>query len=225
MDGTRATTRWWVRAGLAWAILVVAVRGGGFVKFLVLGVDGLAFGSADDLPEAHWTYMDSWADALIARGPTMSVDGHHTGSVHVVELPTSAAAHRFAHEEPFAMAGWYSTISVSPVVPSMDGSMWDRPAAVPGQASCLVTASFLDQNRSAVDLASSVRQRLDALESARWIFVGVTSDDTGNAVGFVAMADEDPSDTQRNALALFRSVGITDPTIRSQLWRRGGRPA
>jgi len=195
------------------------------VKFLVLGVDGLAFGSADDLPEAHWTYMDSWADALIARGPTMSVDGHHTASVHVVELPTSAAAHRFAHEEPFAMAGWYSTISVSPVVPSMDGSMWDRPAAVPGQASCLVTASFLDQNRSAVDLASSVRQRLDALESARWIFVGVTSDDTGNAVGFVAMADEDPSDTQRNAPALLRSVGITDPTIRSQLWRRGGRPA
>jgi len=90
------------------------------VKFLVLGVDGLAFGSADDLPEAHWTYMDGWADALIARGPTMSVDGHHTGSVHVVELPTSAAAHRFAREEPFAMAGWYSTISVSPVVPAMD---------------------------------------------------------------------------------------------------------
>ncbi len=124
-----------------------------------------------------------------------------------------------------AMAGWYSTISVSPVVPCMDGSMWDRPAAVPGQGSCLVTASFLDQNRSAVDVACSVRQRLDALESARWIFVGVTSDDTGNAVGFVAMADEAPSDIQRNALALLRAVGITDPTIRSQLWRRGGRPA
>ncbi len=44
---------------------------------------------------------------------------------------------------------------------------------------------------------------------------------TGNAVGFVAMADGDPSDTQRNALALLRSMGITDPTIRSQLatWR------
>lgn len=57
-----------VRARLAWAILVVAVRRGGFVKFLVLGVDGVAFGSADDLPEAHWTYMDSWADTLIAAG-------------------------------------------------------------------------------------------------------------------------------------------------------------
>jgi len=84
------------------------------MQFLVLGVDGPGFGSDDDLNEAHWSYMDNWADTLVARGPTRSVaGGHHTGSVHVVELPDAAAAARFAYEEPYARAGWYSTIEVT----------------------------------------------------------------------------------------------------------------
>ena len=53
--------------------------------------------------------MDGWADVLVARGPVLSNDGErHAGSVHVVDLPDLAAAHRFADEEPFARAGWYS---------------------------------------------------------------------------------------------------------------------
>lgn len=102
------------------------------MKFLILGVDGPAFGSMKDLSEAHWAYMDNWADALIARGPTTSVEGHHTGSVHVVELPTLAAAQQFAHEEPFATAGWYSSISVTPMIPCTDGSMWMAPQPYQG---------------------------------------------------------------------------------------------
>jgi len=60
------------------------------------------------LAEAHWSYMDRFADRLILRGPTLSGDGaEHTGSVHVVYLADRASAERFATEEPYWQAGLY----------------------------------------------------------------------------------------------------------------------
>lgn len=42
----------------------------------------------DALSDRHWTYLDGFADRLVARGPTLSDDGtQHTGSTHVVDLP------------------------------------------------------------------------------------------------------------------------------------------
>lgn len=195
------------------------------MKFFVLGVDGPAFGSVEHLSEAHWAYMDRWADHLVARGPTTSVDGHHTGSVHVVDLPSLAAAFRFAHEEPFAKVGWYSAVTVTPVIPCLDGNMWDRPAAGPGQASSLVLASFEKHSSTAVGLASLIRESLDATDPPPWIFCGVTEGDARNAVGFVTLADDSPATAQSEVLALLQAVGVTMAGIRSQHWRRGGRPA
>jgi uncharacterized protein YciI len=196
-----------------------------FVKFLVVGVDGPAFGSADELPEAHWAYMDRWADLLVVRGPTTTADGHHTGSVHVVELPDSAAAQRFADEEPFAAAGWYSTVTVAPVVPCTDGTMWDRPPAEPDRPSSFIVATFPEHRRSAVDLASWVRLRLDVTTRSRWVFCGVIGDGAGDAVGFVAMADEAPEDAEPQTSALLQAAGVVRPAIHPRHWRRGGRPA
>lgn len=196
------------------------------MQFLVLGVDGPGFGSDDDLNEAHWSYMDNWADTLVARGPTRSVaGGHHTGSVHVVELPDAAAAARFAYEEPYARAGWYSTIEVTPLVPCMDGTMWDRPAQQPRGVSALVRTSFELTSVTARDLASSVRRHLDHSGSWCWIFLGITRDDDGNAAGLMGMADASPAAARKRVLELLRAVGLTDPVIETQPWRRGGRPS
>src|SRR5215472_10603312 len=65
-----------------------------------------------DLAEAHWSYMDRFADRLILRGPTLSDDGaEHTGSVHVVNLADRASAERFATEEPYWLAGLYRHVT------------------------------------------------------------------------------------------------------------------
>jgi uncharacterized protein YciI len=195
------------------------------VQFLVLGIDGPDFGSADDLHEAHWSYMDKWSDVLIARGPTESPDEDHTGSVHIVELPNATDALRFAHEEPYAQAGWYSTITVSPIVACTDGTMWDSAVPAPPAVSSLVTASFRFESGTAQDLASSVRQRLRNSGSRHWIYIGVTRDDDGGAVGLMGLADESPTDAHQTAFSLLRAVGVIDPAAESQPWRRGGRPA
>ena len=48
---------------------------------------------ADELAEAHWSFMDGYAEAMIARGPTLTPDRTTwTGSMHMVDLPDAQAA-------------------------------------------------------------------------------------------------------------------------------------
>ena len=42
---------------------------------------------------------------MTARGPTLSDDGAPTGSVHILDLPSPAAARAFAFDEPNYQAG------------------------------------------------------------------------------------------------------------------------
>ena len=75
--------------------------------------------------EAHWAFMDGYADAMIARGPTLSDDGATvTGSLHMVDLPDAEAARVFAYEEPFAKAGAYGEIMVRRCTNAMRQTMW-----------------------------------------------------------------------------------------------------
>jgi uncharacterized protein YciI len=65
------------------------------------------------LTEAHWSFMDRYADAMIARGPTLTADrATPTGSMHIVDLPDAAAARAFAYEEPCYLGGVYSEVMV-----------------------------------------------------------------------------------------------------------------
>lgn len=58
------------------------------------------------LVEDHWQYMDGFARSMLARGPTLMVDGHTpAGSIHVLDLPEAEDAYRFVTEEPTYRAG------------------------------------------------------------------------------------------------------------------------
>lgn len=63
-----------------------------------------------EMVEEHWSYMDAFDAALIARGPTFLDDETLTGSVHVVDLPDAAAARAFAFDEPCYQAGAYRDV-------------------------------------------------------------------------------------------------------------------
>jgi uncharacterized protein YciI len=63
--------------------------------------------------EAHWAFMDGYADRLLTRGPTLSDDGEeHTGSLHIVRLENVAATGTFAYDEPFYRAGVYDAVFI-----------------------------------------------------------------------------------------------------------------
>lgn len=47
--------------------------------------------------ETHWSFMDGYASAFIARGPTLAEDGvSQTSSMNIVDLPDAEAARVFA---------------------------------------------------------------------------------------------------------------------------------
>lgn len=87
----------------------------------------------DHLIEEHWSYMDRYAEQMIARGPTLTDDGEAaTGSVHIVDLPDSAAARAFAFDEPNYQAGVYRDVLLRRWRNTLRRTMWDFPGGRSG---------------------------------------------------------------------------------------------
>jgi uncharacterized protein YciI len=80
----------------------------------------------EKLAHAHWSFMDGYADAMIARGPTLTPDRKtHTGSMHMVDLPDDEAARAFAFEEPYYAAGVYGEVLMRRWRNELGRAMWD----------------------------------------------------------------------------------------------------
>jgi uncharacterized protein YciI len=87
----------------------------------------------DELLQAHWSYMDGYAAGMIARGPTLTADGETaTGSVHILDLPDSAAARAFAFDEPNYQAGVYRDVLLRRWRNVLGRTMWDFPGGRSG---------------------------------------------------------------------------------------------
>ncbi|MEU9061649.1 YciI family protein [Streptomyces sp. NPDC048430] len=81
----------------------------------------------NELVEEHWSYMDRYAEELIARGPTFADDETPTGSVHIVDLPDAATARTFAFDEPNYQAGAYRDVLLRRWRNLLGRTMWDFP--------------------------------------------------------------------------------------------------
>jgi len=80
----------------------------------------------EGLLEEHWSYMDGFADSMIARGPTLGADRETaTGSLHVLGLPSVDAAHEFVAREPNNRAGIYAEHSVWRFENLLGRTMWE----------------------------------------------------------------------------------------------------
>lgn len=178
------------------------------MRFVVFGRDSAAFEQGDsDVHEAHQTYMDAWLPRLIGRGPIGSPDGElHTGSVHVIEVEDAGIANGFAFEEPYQCAGWYANISVLPMRPIVDGTMWDRPRPAADQASSFVWATWSARPADEVPVPATA-----------WLFGGLLlSHDLMGTVGFAGAIDLSPEE----AAELVRGW---PGEVEVHRWERGGR--
>ncbi|MEV4626819.1 YciI family protein [Micromonospora sp. NPDC049523] len=114
------------------------------MQYFVYGRDRPgSFGLKKSLNAEHWSFMDSYADKLVARGPTLTGDGEEaetTGSLHIVDLPDARAAHAFAREEPYYRAGVFESILLCGFVNVLRRTMWDFSEAVDGYGRFLVLA-------------------------------------------------------------------------------------
>jgi uncharacterized protein YciI len=80
------------------------------------------------LTEEHWSYMDRFADGMIARGPTFAADrATWTGSLHIVQLRTADAAHEFVAHEPYNRAGLFEDHLILRFRNLLGRTMWEFP--------------------------------------------------------------------------------------------------
>jgi uncharacterized protein YciI len=189
------------------------------MRFLVHGRDGSAFDYGhSDRHKAHQAYMDAWSSHLIARGPTLTPDGEdHTGSVHVIEVENADIAGSFAFREPYAQAGWYADVSVTPMLPSVEGTMWDRPVPPASQPSSFLRATW--SPRPLEDVASLHRRLAES--NPNWLFAGLMlSDDLESSSGFAGSIDLSPAEAGDR---LRTALDMPPADLEIHRWARGGR--
>jgi uncharacterized protein YciI len=181
----------------------------------------------DELVEAHWSFMDRYADAMIARGPTLTPDGTAaTGSMHIVDLPDARAAHVFAFEEPNYRAGVYGEVLVRRWRNALGGTMWDF------QGDPARNERFLIIGHGAADTARDGALDDDQrrfVTDRRWHFIAcgpLLSDNGTNWVGSAMLVElRDPAAVEAMlAEAPYVQAGVYDG-VEIHHWQFGGRPS
>ncbi|KUN09576.1 hypothetical protein AQI95_04460 [Streptomyces yokosukanensis] len=168
----------------------------------------------DELVERHWAYMDRYAEEMIARGPTFAGDGETpTGSVHIVDLPDSAAARAFAFDEPTYQAGVYRDVLLRRWRNLLGRTMWDFPGGASEGERYLVLG--LGAGRPAdADLTALPSRRRDELIA----YGPLLSDDGAAWLGTAALLRAPDPDTARTVLTPDRYADIE-----VHAWTFGGR--
>jgi uncharacterized protein len=178
----------------------------------------------DELLEAHWAYMDGFAESMIARGPTLGADRETaTGSLHVLGLASVDAAHEFVAREPNNRAGICKEHSVWRFENLLGRTMWEF-------SSVAEEPRFLTIARSRRDgitgesgrlvrpggLSSELRKRL--------ILYGALSSLHDVELVGVAVAVQAPEREALDAFLEEGGMGLNSfPDIETHDWEFGGR--
>jgi len=168
------------------------------------------------LLEEHWSYMDRFAETMIARGPTLDPDRETaTGSLHVLGLPSVNAAHEFIALEPNNLAGVYREHFVWRYENLLGRSMWD----FSGQAA---EPRFLIVGRSHRRLVSARALPEELL--GRLILYGELRTLDGDEPAGVAVAVQAPDREAAEALVQDEQKGLgAFSEIQVHDWEFGGR--
>ncbi|MFC4912242.1 YciI family protein [Actinomadura gamaensis] len=164
--------------------------------------------------EEHWSYMDGFEKELIARGPVFDTDEDETllGSVHIVDVPTPAAAREFAFNEPCYQAGAYRDVLIRRWHNLLGRTMWDFPGFRDGGDYFMVLA--LGEGEPVDTSVPSVPSVQDDLVAYGPLY----SDDGTIWVGTAALLRAPDATTARAILTEARYADIE-----AHPWTFGGR--
>ncbi|TDP96507.1 YciI family protein [Labedaea rhizosphaerae] len=164
----------------------------------------------DAMVEAHWSYMDGFADELIARGPTLLDDlDTPTGSVHIVDVPDAAAARAFAFDEPTYQAGVYRDVLIRRWHNLLGRTMWEFPGGREGGNRYLVLG---------LGAGEPADRNLPRDDSELIAYGPLTSDDGTAWLGTAVLLRAPDKDAARAVLTADRYAAIEVHN-----WQFGGR--
>ena len=197
------------------------------MDFLILGRAAMDAGADSDTPEldeAHWSYLDAFADRMTARGPTLSPDRQiWTGSLHVVDLPDLQAAEAFAANDPYHRAGLFAEHLIRRFDNLLGRTMWDFPRRDDGLP-FLVLADAHAHAHAAADLATARATELATDLADRLVLRGTLRSPDGRVpTGAVLALVASGPDAVRSLLA--DRPDLLGGPVPAQLhaWEFGGR--
>jgi uncharacterized protein YciI len=173
----------------------------------------------DGLLEEHWSYMDGFADAMVARGPTLAPDRETaTGSLHVLDLPSLAAAVEFAEREPNNRAGVYAEHRIWAFENLLSRTMWEFEGTFDEPRFLVLAHAGHGEPRPvpSAELGAALRERLI-------VYGALTEPESGETVGVALALHAADNDT---AVALVRDGAAESdafPSLELHDWELGGR--
>jgi len=170
-----------------------------------------------ELLEEHWSYMDGFAESMIARGPTLDTDREiATGSLHVLALPGVDAAREFVALEPNNRAGVYGEHLVCRFENLLGRSMWEFSGHAAEPRFLVIGRSHLGRPVSAETLPTVLLERLI-------LYGALTTLDGAEPVG-VALALQAPDREALDALVQNERTGLgVFSEVEIHHWEFGGR--
>jgi uncharacterized protein len=176
----------------------------------------------DKLLEEHWSYMDAFAESMIARGPTFAGDRETvTGSLHILGLPSVDAAHEFVAREPNNRAGVYGEHSVWRFENLLGRTMWEFLGAADEPMFLIIARSHRGQNTEigrpvpAESLSAGLRERLI-------VYGALTTLADGEPIGVALAIQARDRETVDALLVEEKTLGVY-PDIEVHDWEFGGR--
>jgi uncharacterized protein YciI len=176
------------------------------------------------LLEEHWSYMDGFADVIIARGPTLAPNRQTaTGSLHVLDLPNLAAAIEFAELEPNNRAGVYGEHRIWAFQDLLGRTMWEFTGEGDDSRFLVIAHSGLELNTSvsarpvpSAALGVELRERL--------ILYGVLAEPESGDTSGIALALQAPDRDAAEALLGDAAEALEAfPDVEVHDWEFGGR--
>lgn len=63
---------------------------------------------------SHLAYLDTLASCIFTAGPLLDPGGEPLGSLMIVDVADRNAAYAFAADDPYALAGLFQSVAVTP---------------------------------------------------------------------------------------------------------------
>lgn len=178
------------------------------------------------LLKRHWAFMETYAGAMVARGPTMSADGMRvTGSMHMVDLPDAAAARVFVHDDPLARGGVFETIVMHRYHNVLGRTMWQFGGDPKNPRFLFIGEARPGTSEEGRALLGAQRDYLqDGDRAARVILFGPLLGEDGETWQGTAMLLEMPDTAAAERLVQAEPAAVSKLYARTELchWRFGG---
>ncbi|WP_152364760.1 YciI family protein [Microlunatus speluncae] len=163
------------------------------------------------LLEDHWSYLDRYSAAMIARGPVLADDNETAiGSVHLLDLPDPATARDFVFDEPNYRAGVYRDVMLRRWHNTLGRTMWEFPAGYTDHNRYLVLGLGPDPESEPIP-----PDRRDALIAHGPLL----ADDGTTQLGTIALTEAPDAEAARLVLTPGRYA-----ELEVHRWDYGGRP-